>query len=139
MHLHKFITSQLLVLIATLVCMNAGMAQGKKIAPSPSLYKEIAHMDSVLFEAFNTQNMRAFKSFFTEDLEWYQDNGGLIPYKAVFENFENNFRKASKLTRELVKGRDQHFQICHGLAAKKWSMENSKGNQLWSLNGGLIL
>ena len=61
-------------------------------------------MDSVLFEAFNTQNMDTFKPLFTEDLEWYQDNGGLISYKTVFENFANTFKKENKLTRQLVIG-----------------------------------
>ncbi len=80
-------------------------AQEKKVAAvSVELFNEIAHMDSVLFDAFNTQNMEKFKPLFTQDLEWYQDNGGLIPYKTVFENFGNTFKKDFKLTRELVKG-----------------------------------
>ena len=41
---------------------------------------------------------------FTKDLEWFQDNGGLLSYKTVFENFSNNFKKPIKLTRELVPG-----------------------------------
>ncbi|MEO8171728.1 MAG: nuclear transport factor 2 family protein, partial [Sediminibacterium sp.] len=55
------------------------------------------------FEAFNAQNMGKFKPLFTKDLEWYQDNGGLIPYKTVFKNFENTFKKDYKLTRQLLK------------------------------------
>ncbi|HQA74615.1 nuclear transport factor 2 family protein [Flavobacterium sp.] len=61
-------------------------------------------MDTLLFDAFNNQNMAQFKPLFTEDLEWYQDNGGLIPYETVFENLENTFKKEDKLTRQLVKG-----------------------------------
>ena len=45
-----------------------------------------------------------FQPMFTNDLEWYQDNGGLISYKTVFENFANTFKKPFKLTRELVPG-----------------------------------
>ncbi len=48
--------------------------------------------------------MKTFKAFFSPDLEWYQDNGGLIAYDTVFINFENNFKKPFKLTRQLVKG-----------------------------------
>lgn len=81
------------------------IAQEKKIAQtSKELYTEIATMDSIMFQAFNTQNMEQFKPLFTEDLEWYQDNGGLIPYKTVFENFANTFKKVYQLKRQLVKG-----------------------------------
>ncbi len=79
-------------------------AQEKKVAPtSLELFNEIARMDSIMFDAFNTKNMEKFKPLFTEDLEWYQDNGGLIPYNVVFENFNNTFNKSYKLTRVLLK------------------------------------
>lgn len=79
-------------------------AQEKKVAPtSTELFNEIYRMDSLMFDAFNRQDMEKFKPLFTEDLEWYQDNGGLIPYKVVFENFANTFKKDYKLTRQLLK------------------------------------
>ncbi|MDP2388533.1 MAG: nuclear transport factor 2 family protein [Bacteroidota bacterium] len=94
-----------LSIIIFLTLLNPITAQEKKVAPTTQkLYNEIAFMDSVLFAAFNTQNMDQFKPLFTEDLEWYQDNGGLIPYETVFKNFENTFKKDFKLTRQLVKG-----------------------------------
>ncbi len=75
-------------IIPTFLFSNFVVAQEKKVAQtSKELFNEIATMDSILFEAFNTQNMEIFKALFTEDLEWYQDNGGLIYYKIVFENF----------------------------------------------------
>lgn len=90
--------------MATVFCDHA-MAQEKKVAPtSAALFIEIAKMDSAMFHAFNVQDMPTFKSLFTKDLEWYQDNGGLISYKIVFENFANTFKKPYKLTRELVPG-----------------------------------
>jgi Domain of unknown function (DUF4440) len=95
----------ILSLLATMFSFLFVSAQEKKVAPtSRELYNEIAHMDSVVFNAFNTQNMAGFKPFFTEDLEWYQDNGGLIAYKTVFDNFDATFHKDYKLTRELVAG-----------------------------------
>jgi hypothetical protein len=90
--------------IATLLFSDNVFAQEKKVAPtSKDLFNEIATMDSIMFEAFNTQNMEKFRSLFTEDLEWYQDNGGLILYKTVFQNFENTFKRDYKLTRQLLK------------------------------------
>jgi len=87
-------------------------AQEKKVAPtSMELYKEIEQADSMLFQAFNKQDMITFKAMFTEDLEWFQDNGGLIPYKTVFENFGNTFKNENKLSRELVKGSLEVYPI----------------------------
>jgi hypothetical protein len=97
--------NRILTLIVAIVFANCVNAQKKKVAStSQELYNEIVHMDSIMFNAFNIQNMAVFKPLFTEDLEWYQDNGGLIPYKTVFENFDNMFHKEYKLTRVLVKG-----------------------------------
>ena len=94
-----------LIFILLLSFSISASAQEKKVAPtSIELYNEIERMDSIMFQAFNTSNMVKFKAMFTEDLEWFQDNGGLIPYKTVFENFGNTFKNENKLTRELVKG-----------------------------------
>ena len=91
-------------LISLLVTISVS-AQEKKVAPtSLELYKEIERADSILFQAFNRQDMATFKAMFTKDLEWFQDNGGLIPYKTVFENFGNTFKNENKLSRVLVKG-----------------------------------
>jgi hypothetical protein len=101
----KLMCNLLLNLIAVILFITSATAQEKKVAPATKeLYQEIEHMDSVVFNAFNTQNMELFKSLFTEDLEWFQDNGGLLSYKTVFENFANNFKKENKLTRKLVEG-----------------------------------
>ena len=95
-HLYAF-------LISLLVTISVS-AQEKKVAPtSLELYKEIERADSILFQAFNRQDMATFKAMFTKDLEWFQDNGGLIPYKTVFENFGNTFKNENKLSRVLVK------------------------------------
>ena len=90
-------------LISLLVTISVS-AQEKKVAPtSLELYKEIERADSILFQAFNRQDMATFKAMFTKDLEWFQDNGGLISYKTIFENFGNTFKNENKLSRVLVK------------------------------------
>lgn len=96
----------LLLIVSLFVgLINVSFSQEKKVAPtSKALYQEIAKMDSVMFDAFNRQDFKNFKALFTEDLEWFQDNDGLVPYETVFKNFENTFKKDYKLTRELVKG-----------------------------------
>lgn len=99
-------------LLLTYLMMMALTAQEKKVShTSLELYKEIEYADSVMFQAFNSQNMEKFQAMFTEDLEWFQDNGGLIPYKTVFENFGNTFKNENKLSRELVKGSLEVYPI----------------------------
>ena len=88
------------------------IAQEKKVAPtSQKLYNEITAMDTQLFETFNAKDMSKFKPLFTEDLEWYQDNGGLLSYDTVFANFEKMFKNENKLTRMLVKGSLEVYPI----------------------------
>lgn len=93
----------------TLICsfgiIAYSSAQEKKVAPtSKALYDTIEAMDKQLFEAFNAKDMVKFKALFTEDLEWFQDNGGLLSYAVVFENFEKMFKNENQLTRQLVAG-----------------------------------
>lgn len=67
------------------------------------LYNKIAALDSALFSTYNAKNLVLMKTFFTKDLEWYQDNGGLIHFDKVFENFQSIFNRDYTLTRNLIK------------------------------------
>ena len=102
---YRFKFHSILNLILALAFFNTATAQEKKVAPtSAELYKEIEQMDEIMFEAFNKKDFEKFKSLFTEDLEWFQDNSGLLSYETVFTNFSNMFNNENKLTRKLVKG-----------------------------------
>jgi hypothetical protein len=72
--------------------------------PKDSLYNKIHQLDSLLFSAYNHQQMPVFSNYFTKDLEWYQDNGGLLSYQQVITTFQNLFNGENKLTRTLVPG-----------------------------------
>jgi len=72
--------------------------------PSQGVYDTIAHMDSVLFNAFNAHDLDKLKTLFTDDLEFYHDLGGLTNYTQNMEAFKNNFAKNNGLRRELVPG-----------------------------------
>ena len=101
----NFSLKQILALFFVLFSAIGLHAQEKKVAPtSQSLFDQIARMDSTIFAAFNKQDFAVFKGLFTDDLEWFQDNGGLIPYDTVMENFKNNFQNENKLTRTLLEG-----------------------------------
>lgn len=95
-----------------IIGLNLAQAQEKKVAlTSQELYNEIAAMDTILFDAFNAKEMAKFKPLFTEDLEWYQDNGGLLSHEVVFSNFEKMFKNENKLTRQLVQGSFEVYPI----------------------------
>ena len=76
----------------------------KLVTSDKVLYNKIHELDSLMFIAYNHQDLPKMKSYFTSDLEWYQDNGGLLNNEKVFTNFQSIFDKKDKLTRELVYG-----------------------------------
>jgi Domain of unknown function (DUF4440) len=102
--------SKLTLMVSIIVVIGSPVdAQSKNDSIARTiLYKEIAQMDSVLFDAFNSQNIEKMKTLFTEDLEWYQDNGGLLTYKTVLDNFNGMFQRFKSLNtpirRTLVEG-----------------------------------
>ena len=75
------------------------------------LYTEIAHMDSVVFNAFNTRNVDKFKTLFTEDLEFYHDKGGLTNYEHTINFLKITTETNNQLKRELVKGSLEVYPI----------------------------
>lgn len=80
----------------------------------PGLYKEILHMDSVLFNAFNShspENLALLKRLFTEDLEFYHDKGGLTFYNKNMEVFTQTQTTVNDLKRELIPGTTEIYPI----------------------------
>jgi len=88
-----------------------GIAESIKTPASTELFNEIAHMDSVLFNAFNTQDLEKLKTCFSEDLEFYHDLGGLTNYQENIQAFKNLFAQNKGLKRELVKGSMEVYAV----------------------------
>jgi hypothetical protein len=76
----------------------------KVVVADKILFNKIQELDSLMFSAYNRQDLPGMKKYFTKDLEWYQDNGGLLNFETVFTNFQSIFDKKDKLSRELLKG-----------------------------------
>jgi hypothetical protein len=78
----------LILLLLTLTICTSGFAQTqdkiKVETTQTALFNKIANLDSSLFEAYNSKNLDLMKTYFTKDLEWYQDNGGLLDFEKVF-------------------------------------------------------
>jgi len=68
----------------------------------PTLYDEVKRLDAVLSEAFNKHDVNKLKSLFADDLEFYQDNEGLVRYQQTLRDFESMFAQGNNMTRELV-------------------------------------
>lgn len=98
--------SKTILFLSFLTNINGLYAQTDK-----ALYNEIAHMDSVLFNAYNTQDIETMKKLFTEDLEFYHDKGGLSFYGQNIEAFKNHFERTEKINRTLVKGSLEVYPI----------------------------
>ena len=103
---------QTLLFIATIISVDGARAQVKQDSlTNQELYTEIAHMDSVLFNAFNSRNIELFKTLFTEDLEFYHDKGGLTGYKETVDFMNSVAKENNQLKRELVKGSLEVYPI----------------------------
>ena len=99
---------KLLTLFLSISICSTALAQNqterKVTITDNALFIKIAQLDSALFDAYNSKNLNLLKTFFTKDLEWYQDNGGLMAYDEVFTNFQSIFNKDYDLKRNLIEG-----------------------------------
>ena len=96
----------ILLAFAFLICTSAfaqSQNQRKVAAAQTALFNKVASLDSSLFAAYNSKNLDLMKTYFTSDLEWYQDNGGLIDFDKVFSNFQSIFNRDYDLKRNLIK------------------------------------
>jgi ketosteroid isomerase-like protein len=73
------------------------------IQSQAELDKTIAALDTALFDAYNHCDLEKFGSFFTDDVEFYHDQGGVTLGKAnLVDSIKKNI--CGKVTRELVPG-----------------------------------
>ena len=97
----------LMVLLLSIFIYSNALAQSqneRKVATTQiELFIKVANLDSSLFAAYNSKNLNLMKTYFTKDLEWYQDNGGLIDFEKVFSNFQSIFNRDYDLKRNLIR------------------------------------
>ena len=96
-----------MVLLLSIFIYSNALAQiqnERKVATTQiELFNKVANLDSSLFAAYNSNNLNLMKTYFTKDLEWYQDNGGLIDFEKVFINFKSIFERDYDLKRNLIR------------------------------------
>jgi len=73
-------------------------------------------LDAEVFDAYNRCDLEKFGSFFTEELEFYHDNGGLTDRtrQSLVESVKKNI--CGKVRRELVPGTLEVYPL-HGYGA----------------------
>ncbi|SEN60415.1 protein of unknown function [Mucilaginibacter gossypiicola] len=92
--------------IAAILFATVVNAQTPAFKPKDQqLYNTIAHMDSVMFNAFNSRNLDVMKTLFTPDVEFYNDGKGITGYDATIAGFKGIFenKQAADLRRDLLK------------------------------------
>ena len=105
------IVASFILISFSVYCLSNELAKSKQKESSiisytsddKSLYNTIIYQDSLLFEAFNLHQFEVFKSFFSKDLEIYQDNIGLRNYEQSMEAFQGLFKMDYVLVRQLKK------------------------------------
>lgn len=80
--MNKFLSTLFLLPAVLVIFVPRGNSQTDS---SSELYKEIAAMDEALFQAFNSCDIEKYKSFLTDDLEFYHDKGELTKGRELEE------------------------------------------------------
>ncbi|NUQ20949.1 MAG: nuclear transport factor 2 family protein [Gemmatimonadaceae bacterium] len=108
------------LLVATAAVASRGVAQGTPPGPAPAtgqspavdtLRQAIVAADSALFDAFNQRDARTLATFFTRDLEFYQDNEGVETFAQTMRDFRQMFAQPAAIRRELVPGTLEVYPI----------------------------
>ncbi len=103
-----------LILTLSIIAISFCKAQENK-SNNDSLFQTIHKLDSLLFDAYNNCNMDIYASFFSEDLEFYHDKGGLSTSKQLMvEAVKMNI--CGKVNRIIVPG-SMEVSAIHGFGA----------------------
>ncbi len=78
---------------------------------SKDLYDTIAHLDSVLFNAFNQRDLDQLKTLLAGNLEFYHDLGGVTDYNQNVAAFKRTFESDRRVRRELVRSTLEVYPI----------------------------
>ena len=102
-------------LLAWLLPVGAAWAQSApQVPPAPNpdeLHQRIAHLDAEMFAAFNAHDIPKLMGYFTADLEFYHDKGGLASFSQTQQGFTQMSKQAPDIHRELVPGSLEVYPI----------------------------
>ena len=101
--------SVILFMVLNLFAINS-MAQ----TTLAELQSTIHNKDSVFWNSYNNCDVEAFRTFFTDDVEFYHDKGGItLGIEALTNSIRQNLcgRKDFRIRRALVKGTQEIFPL----------------------------
>lgn len=89
---------------AAALFITAALYMGDPLMAQSSgpLFNEIAHLDSLQFDAFNARNLEKLMNYFDVSLELYQDNTGVRNFDQTKQAFGGLFKMNYILTRKLI-------------------------------------
>ncbi|HWV74031.1 MAG TPA: nuclear transport factor 2 family protein [Pseudosphingobacterium sp.] len=73
-----------------------------QISDTTALFRSISRMDSLLFNAVNTCDTNEYKKFFTADLEFYHDKGGVSSFATELASIQQRCKRGIHVRRVLV-------------------------------------
>ncbi|MDO7885991.1 nuclear transport factor 2 family protein [Hymenobacter cheonanensis] len=95
---------KLLLLGGLLVMGLVGNKQALAQAQPDELRQRIARLDAEMFAAFNAHDIPKLMSYFTPNLEFYHDKGGLAGFAQTQQGFTQVSKQSPDIHRELVPG-----------------------------------
>lgn len=111
MKIKKLICSAF-VILGSFLFLNAEKTFGQYKPDDQKLYDAIVKLDQEFFEFYNTcdKNLEKYGAFYSENIEFYHDQGGLMTSKSdIIEGTKKNV--CGKVTRELIKGSIEVYPI----------------------------
>ena len=80
-------------------------------ADAARLRELVGELDRKMFEAYNAHDVDGLMAWFTEDLEFYHDTGGLLDFAQVKAGFTSVFANNKDIRRDLVDGSLEVYPI----------------------------
>ncbi len=109
--MNRLFTVPKLALLVPAFCLCSIRAQPlESIKSQEELNGVVASLDTALFDSYNRCDLKKFAAFFSDDVEFYHDQGGVTLGKAALtDSVRKNI--CGKVTRELVQGTLQVFPM----------------------------
>jgi hypothetical protein len=102
-NLATFLISILVVLTSIGQTKKEEVKNDISILKSKDLFITILRQDSALFRAFNNCDSGQYRKFFTDDLEFYHDIGGLtVSLESEMRSIKDMCARGTKMRRELI-------------------------------------
>jgi hypothetical protein len=101
------------LLFWAIISIHFSTLTGQTFKPdNPKLYDTIVYLDSIFFNAYNTCDMELQSEFYSDNIEFFHDQGGLSNSKQdILAAIKNNI--CGKVTRERTKESIEVYPIAN--------------------------